>query len=365
MSGGVAQILAIGAQDQFLTGTPTSSFFRSNYSQHVPFSQSVERQIIQGNPQPGAMTSIKVDRMGDLVNYMYLTATSRTTLVIQRINWETYIDKVELYIGSQLIDTQDSVFHGLVEPVAMAETYSKRYQSLGTNASPTTARFYPFKFFFCKDVQASLPLVGMQYQEVELRIYWASTMDSTLMYDCWANFIYLNGPERDYFINAGSSIDILVWQVQRQLCPNDYRVDLAFSNPVKFVCSNVLPYTDGNQQVKIQINGTDVGIFRGIPHFQDVSQYYTTPYGNHNPTTGGPTSLIMFPYCLDTASYQPTGTLNLSRIDSYRLMSIAGSGVPLQGGMGVNIFPPSQYIYAVNYNILRVQNGMASLLYAN
>ena len=58
----------------------------------------------------------------------------------------------------------------------------------------------------------------------------------------------------------------------------------------------------------------------------------------------------MIPFCLDASKLQPTGSCNYSRMHSARLISDAD----INGA-----------IYAVNYNILRVQNGMGGLLYAN
>ena len=49
MSGGIAQLVAVGAQDVHLVGQPEVSFFRSTYKRHTNFSQTVERQVIQGN----------------------------------------------------------------------------------------------------------------------------------------------------------------------------------------------------------------------------------------------------------------------------------------------------------------------------
>ena len=60
---------------------------------------------------------------------------------------------------------------------------------------------------------------------------------------------------------------------------------------------------------------------------------------------------FLYCFCLMTSSYQPTGTLNFSRLNSAKIMSES-----------LDILDP---IYAVNYNILRIQNGMAGLLYAN
>jgi hypothetical protein len=65
----------------------------------------------------------------------------------------------------------------------------------------------------------------------------------------------------------------------------------------------------------------------------------------------------MISYCLDTSKLQPTGTLNFSRLDTYRIV------VPPTINIGALI--KSTYLYAVGYNVLRIQNGLGSLLYAN
>ena len=53
MSGGIVQLVAVGAQDAYLSGKPEVSFYRSSYKRYTHFANSVERQLIQGNPSPG------------------------------------------------------------------------------------------------------------------------------------------------------------------------------------------------------------------------------------------------------------------------------------------------------------------------
>jgi hypothetical protein len=323
--------------------------------------------FIVASSTTGSVT-VYLDSRSFAIDFAY-GSVQRPSGKIQTIDWSKTIDKVELYIGGQLIDTQDSVFNSLIEPVAMADTHSKRFNGITTPINNNINTFYPLKFFFCKDYQNALPLVGMQFQTVQLNFYWTTSVNTTLQYDTWAKYIYLNGPERDHFTNVHGTIDMLVWQVQRQLINADYYTDLAFSNPVKFICSNVLPYVTGAQQILTKINGIDVGLSKGLPHFQEVTQYYHTPFGLTNPGSplgsGSPAPLFLLPYCLDTSKLQPTGTLNFSKIDTYRIQSQMGSGVPLMGGSGNNIFPAGSYMYAVSYNILQIKNAMASLLYAN
>ena len=49
MSSGIVQLVAIGAQDEFIMGNPEISFFNSTFKRHSNFSQSVEKQTIRGD----------------------------------------------------------------------------------------------------------------------------------------------------------------------------------------------------------------------------------------------------------------------------------------------------------------------------
>jgi hypothetical protein len=98
----------------------------------------------------------------------------------------------------------------------------------------------------------------------------------------------------------------------------------------------------------------------------DVPQYYNTPWGYvTGSSSGGSTANVaIISYCLDTSKLQPTGTLNFSRLDTYRIVvppALTG-GV---GGLASAINYPVNYMYAVNYNVLRIQNGLGAIIYAN
>jgi hypothetical protein len=120
-----------------------------------------------------------------------------------------------------------------------------------------------------------------------------------------------------------------------------------------------------NYELKTQVNGVDVGDSRALIHWTDVPQYYNTPYGYvHNNTTA---NVAIISYCLDTSKLQPTGSLNFSRLDTFRLVVPPTLPNGVLGLYNTNLTSayPTPYLYAVNYNILRIQNGLGSLLYAN
>jgi hypothetical protein len=123
-----------------------------------------------------------------------------------------------------------------------------------------------------------------------------------------------------------------------------------------------VPTTAVNYQFKTQINGVDIGDSRSMLQWADVPQYYFTPYGyNHANQTA---NVAIISYCLDTSKLQPTGTLNFSRIDTYRI--VAPPGTTMTSLTNPNpIVSGSRYFYAVNYNVLRIKDGMGGMLYSN
>jgi hypothetical protein len=191
-------------------------------------------------------------------------------------------------------------------------------------------------------------LLSLQYQDVELRITWA-TIDSNRQVDCWANFIYLDTQERQEL--ASKPQNMLIHQTQKALNVDGAKVmELNLNHPVKFLCANgnlIDNPTTGT--LKLQINGTDVANPKLYdPHFRQAPFYFHCPFavGSALTTTG-----FLQPFCLETNKLQPTGTLNFSRLDSARLVTDSS-------------FTAAD-VYAVNYNVLRIQNGMGGLMYAN
>jgi hypothetical protein len=410
MSGGIVQLVAVGAQDTWLSGKPEISFFRSNYKRYTHYASAPERQTIQGAPMAGSISTVRIEKKGDLLSYMYLTARDPNGAQVPNLDWMQVIDRIELLIGGQVIDLHDANYDLDVEPCVGASTWSQRYLNTIspdniTKPSNKKSSFYPFKFFFCKDWSVSLPLVALQYHDVEIRITWASTVGvplnpalpapnaslaySGLSYQCWCNFVYLDQGEREYFAKA--SHDLLITQVQRIPIGNNAVQELALAHPVKFLAFQCVQYgaiytpsstfgaasaNAANYALKVQINGVDVGESRPLPCWTDSNHYYHTPWGYT--ASGTETPILVIPYCLDTSKLQPTGTLNFSRLDTYRLVVPTGlttvNGAAANGLQGLAFqqansgqqgYVGTPYLYAVNYNVLRIQKGMGSVLYAN
>ena len=349
MSGGIAQLVAVGAQDAHLVGQPEISFFRSTYKRHTNFSQTVERQVIQGNVANNGMSTIRFERKGDLLSYVYLVPNDGSAAQgYSAADWRTKIAKVELLIGGQVIDDQDSTYSTLIAPVLSATNSSKSVAG-DLFGGANTSRFYPLRFAFCENLQTALPLIALQYHDVELRITWGSAA-STDKWDVYANYVYLDTQEREFF--ASNPQNMIITQVQKATASATKIQELNFNHPVKYLAAgkaSALEILNDDNKLKLQINGTDVADFKfADPNFSHVPLYYHTTNAAKPATLK---TLFLYPFCLETGKLQPTGTLNFSRLDSARIVN--------------DTRDCDDDIYAVNYNILRVENGMGGLLYSN
>ena len=101
-------------------------------------------------------------------------------------------------------------------------------------------------------------------------------------------------------------------------------------------------------QAKIILNGTD----RFVPQYgKYFNQYQPYQYHSGVPYPG----IYVYSFGLKPEELQPSGTCNFSRID------IAQIAVNLKTGMPAL----NQRMFAVNYNILRIQSGLGGLAFAN
>lgn len=346
MSSGIIQLVAIGAQDVHLTGDPEVSFFQSNYKRHTNFSIFHQSQKIQGEPKPNGSSTIRFDRLGDLLSYTYLTVEYQNTsnLVAE---WSNVVESSELWIGGQMIDKQDSVFSQEIAIDTLATSYSKSFPASLAGGLGSQSYFYPFRFFFCENWMSSLPLVALQYSDVEIKINWSNNFDTDLHCDITSCYVSLDTEERTKFSQEDNNL--LIYQVQKAFASQEKTQDLSFNHPIKFIASsnavtNNLVSTVN--KIKLSANGSDITEYkRSIPHYTSVPSYYHTDYSSANNE-----NMFLYSFGLNTCKLQPTGTLNFSRLDSFIVHCSEIIDQP---------------IYAVNYNILKIKNGMGGVMYAN
>jgi hypothetical protein len=92
---------------------------------------------------------------------------------------------------------------------------------------------------------------------------------------------------------------------------------------------------------------------------------YLQPNDHHSRTPAD--GINTYSFALHPEQHQPTGTCNMSRIDSARLSyKVRDVFAPMRSASGFDIFIGTNvYIYVQNYNILRMMAGMAGVAYSN
>ena len=166
--------------------------------------------------------------------------------------------------------------------------------------------------------------------------------------EVYAQFIHLDTDERTAL--SSTPQNMIVTQTQKAVASKGKIQELNFNHPMKYLIATKSSDFDGTgsnlTKLKLQINGTDVTDFQNYePHFSTAPIYYHTQSSTVDAGT------LLVPFCLDTTKIQPTGSLNFSRLDSARLVS--------------DNLPFTTDLYGVNYNILRIENGMGGLMYSN
>ena len=374
MSGGVIQLVSKGAQDMYLINNEGSeSLFRMVYIRHTNFSQAPKKLEFSGqSPKNSGFSSIFLKSYGDLVNYMWLEGTNLTDY----LNGTTF----DLYIGGQKIDSQTFEFLSEAWQPYLAETYSKS-TIINNGWTDSCKSFLPFHFFFC-DLHSFIPIVALQYHEVEIRIQWGPQVESCPDIVPYANYIFLDTKEREEM--TSKSMEIIISQVQRYNVPVSTGVvnsiDLSMINhPVKTLFFGVEDSTrrtvvSGStftfSDAELQLNGTTVFEKMSPMYFHVVQSFYHTDNAviSWNRSASLPqqptiTLLYMYNFCLNSTSYRPTGTCNFSRLDNAKLIlnnvvsTYLTNSVTTQVTQGV--------VYAVNYNVLKIQNGLGGILFGN
>jgi hypothetical protein len=222
-----------------------------------------------------------------------------------------------------------------------------------------SGNYYMLPFFFGEDWTKSLPLVALQYHDVEIRVKCRDGYTAASTPKVYGNYIYLDTDERKYFTDTNH--ELLITQTQYQMATKtDTEIDLSyFNHPVKslhVVSANATgsPWAD-------EYNFDTSSLYiNGVALFENTSNVYHHDVVPEMHCTDLPDNIIddlptySWPFCLTMSKMQPTGSLNFSRIDNAKLV--------LNNPTGGNAL---HRVYAVNYNILRIKNGMAGVAFGN
>ena len=365
MSAALIELVSVGAQDVYITGDPQVSFFRQNYKRYTNFAMKPERMDYIGTFDANNEVTIPIRSKGDLMSYIWIEDTNIS-------NVQTNTDgmfsadaasptEFQLWIGGQKVTQLDSLYiQGIHNPL-MRDSAAKASFATTTNLRKAnhSGNYFMIPFFFGEDWTKSLPLVALQYHDVEIRVKCRDGYTAASTPKVYGNYIYLDTDERKYFTDTNH--ELLITQTQYQMATKtDTEIDLSyFNHPVKslhVVSANATgsPWAD-------EYNFATSSLYiNGVALFENTSNVYHHDVVPEMHCTDLPDNIIddlptySWPFCLTLSKMQPTGSLNFSRIDNAKLV--------LNQPTGGNQL---HRVYAVNYNILRIKNGMAGVAFGN
>ena len=377
MSGALIQLVSKGVQDVYLNSEEGHSFFRMKFTRHTNFSQA-PKYIKTITDRDSTFT---VPVLGDLVNCLWFEGVDRNSNVSSNILYNSTID---LYIGGQKIDSQDYDFYADIWPNYLADSYTKS-QEITNKTSTSHRNFQPLHFFFC-DNGAFLPLVSLAHHQVEVRVNFDNASlsgydTSQKRINVYGNYIYLDKEERESLVKR--QLDFVITQTQKLDFPlsnvfdnvtesggyND--LDLSdFNHPVKSIffgmtATNVDPTNDRFtfKNADIHLNGTPLLENMTPTYFHTVQNYYKSKYGISDFRVDTEdlmyTRYFAYHFGLNVSDYNPSGTCNFSRLDNAKLIVRGAEKGPLQSDN------KDVYVYAINYNVLRIKDGLAGILFGN
>ena len=419
MAGGLMQLVAYGAQDVYLTGNPKVTFFQAVYKRHTNFALENIQQTVNGSANSGNRISVTIARNGDLIGEMYMKLYVNGEGVNTNGTagcWlaERAIADVELSVGGQRIDKHYQRWWRLYSELYLDESKKANYGKM--TSCPTgnsgSAVYLPLLFFFNRNAGLYLPLIALQYHEVRLDFDLSPNYGNyfTQSPEVWGNYVYLDTEERRRFAQKGH--EYLIEQVQHTGTDSmQTQIRLSYNHPVKELVwcitegsssGNALWNLTTNTNINLQTNvlnaqgeGAPISgpisylsgapflvsdngdgsalfaeesvgpmvdartfklVLNGQDRFKEQDGKFfnqVQPFWHH---TGNPyPGIYSYSFALKPEEHQPTGTCNFSRIDNAQVQYATISG--LSGYV--------QDMYAVNYNVFRIQAGMGGLAFSN
>ena len=416
MGGGLLQLVAYGAQDVYLTGNPQITFFKGVYKRHTNFAIEAIEQTFNGTAGYGSRVTCQISRNGDLINRVYLQLKLTGSGGYCKYFGLRVLNYVELEIGGQRIDRHYAhwlyIWNELTLPVSKRGGWNDMVGAYGgaVGTSIKSTLYVPLEFWFCRNVGLALPLIALQYHEVKININFESetncrgsgSVPITFTASLWVDYIFLDTDERRRF--AQLTHEYLIEQLQftgeESISSSNPKVKLNFNHPCKELIwfatnsdndkNNWFNYTtkvnnvslgddvnaelinsklrydgltgDGIELVypsnpiiksKLILNGNDRFATRDGMYFNVVQ-----PYQHHEniPNNAG---INVYSFALKPEEHQPSGTLNMSRIDTAMLQLDIYSGDTYINSKS------TLYVYSTNYNVLRILSGMGGLAYSN
>ena len=386
-AGGIRSLIEGRSDYEMVQYGPQYSYFIDEFLARPKFQTQMLSFQLKGEPRFGDLYVQPIPHAGDLITRMYVRvhlpqipidpSTNKSVSTYATSVGNYLIEYAELLIDKKVIERYYGEFNEMMQEIVFPETKQTIISNttgkglVGSSNAMTLYLYLPFSI-----CERGFPLCAMNQGSTEIRIKFRESRDFTfppflitdiIRAELLFEYIYLSDKEAQYF----QSQKRIYLTEQTQLFQGAIRSNvtqesfyLNFTGPTKelfFVVqyetigSNVFDFTYSNTvmdhitSLRFQVDGNDlIPEELGTPLFLRVIQ----PMDYHTRT---PTRTIFYIYslCIDPENIEPTGTINLGRIQKQFLT--------------VNVVPSTQRrllrVYTRSYNIFSSDNGIGKLLF--
>ena len=386
---GRLRLAATGVQDQWLTGDPQFSYFLMNFRRHTKFSIDYIESQFDGDLTFGKTITCRIPNdKGDLVKNLNLKVTLNDPST--GYEWcpsviSHLIESAELLIGGQTIQKLTGEYIYMHQQLYNTDDDTDQTVYFLNSHGNTIAYsgdynyFIDLPFYFYRNSSLSIPTCALTKQIVEVRIKLRPLSElvsganpenaiatlKKIAID--TEFVFLTDRERDYLMSR--PIDYVITQLQMskfvmKAGENTKSVMLNFSHPVKelfFVSQSEKAVRDNHpnryntiSNVKLRFNNELVfDRDRKFLVYEQALKYHISPPEYVAATNYKQSEFSMYSFALNPEMYYPTGQVNMSRI-VHKLLTIEIDPIN-------SVDDNKTRVYALNFNILRVNAGLAGL----
>jgi hypothetical protein len=418
MSGGKLKRIEnnIVKHEKYFKGSPEITFFKKVYKKTSVFNITTIEQELLGNMDFGNILNCVLNKSGDLLKTIYLEIILPDLEKPYNCKWYGYtnnigcsiIKSITFKINNQIIEKIYGEWIDIYYQINninindMVKQYNSDYslRNKNNNIDYKQRKVYiPIPFFFTKDSGLALPLIALNNSIISIDIELTKLneiikidnfnelnnikqkYDEKLICKLFTEIIFLDKYEKKIFINK--NIEYLIEQTQFN--NNDFfyktdlykNVELDFRYIIKQLIwvivvdnknldnileqdhNNITKYTTQYSNYEDTFDTLQI-YFNNIEIIDESALYFRKVQSNIYHKNISNKYIYSYSFSINPLSYQPSGYVNFSNINQILLkFKFKDYKLNISGSSTNGIIK----IFAVNYNILKIASGMASLLY--
>ena len=343
---------------------------QNNIQIRVGFVGSQAGQLYTNITSNSYFTIVGLTQSGVIQDYSYIDSAG------------TYlVNSAELRIGGQTVETLTGemieIYNDLVVPqenqpgltlLTGKQLYPPNGQFLPQVYNPITY-YINLPFFFYGSAELSLPICALGLQDLEIWVNFGNYQDllttpgiqatpASVTASVIIDYAYLSDPEINWFQSHRQDYVITQTQYASFILNAGLSFPIDFRGPVRefiFVIQDASdnPYvyeSDPGMGLNLKFNGEDY-IDSSTMDYNFMRFIGPLERYARQPTR----TLHVVPFCRNPLASRPTGSINMSRIQQKIIEFV----LPTLTGLATKTIR----LVAINYNILRVENGLAGIMY--